>query len=207
MATGLVLSLNLYFSTYFWELSASQIAVFTLGNFVSAGLAFVFAAPLSRAIGKKNAAQLSKIMAFVIGVTPISLRLLGLFPENGHPAVVPIILVQTTLSTACTIISAILISSMIADVVEESELRTGRRSEGLFFSAAAFVSKSVSGIGIFASSMILLAIGFPQGARPDAVSPEVVRALGVTYLAVLAVLYVAAISFVARYRITRESHE
>lgn len=207
MAMGLVLSLNLYFNTYFWQLNAQQISIFVLGNFVSAGLAFAFAAPLSMRLGKKTTAQLTKLLAFVIGVTPIALRLLGLFPENGDPLVVPILFAQTVVSTAFSIVSAILISSMIADVVEDSELRTGRRSEGLFFAAAAFINKAVTGVGIFASSMILALIAFPAGAQPGSVSEEVVRSLGLVYVPVLGGLYATAILFVSLYRITREGHE
>jgi len=207
MAAGLVLSLNLYFNTYFWQLSSNQIALLATGNFISAILAFVLAAPLSKRIGKKTAAQMTKVLAFVISVMPIGLRLLGVFPENGEGALLPILFVQTVFSTGFSITSAILISSMIADVVEDSELRTGRRSEGLFFSAAAFVQKAVSGVGIFASSMILLAIGFPQEAKPGQVSEGVITNLGVVYLAVLAALYGAAILCVSLYRITREGHE
>jgi glycoside/pentoside/hexuronide:cation symporter, GPH family len=206
MATGLVLSLNLYFNTYFWQLNAQQISIFVLGNFVSAGLAFAFAAPLSKRLGKKGTAQLTKLLAFAVGVTPIALRLLGLFPANGDPLIVPILFAQTVVSTAFSIVSAILISSMIADVVEDSELRTGRRSEGLFFAAAAFINKAVTGVGIFASSMILAAIAFPAGAQPGAVDPGVVRDLGLVYLPTLGLLYGAAIFFVSLYKITRESH-
>ena len=207
MALGLALSLNLYFNTYFWQLSSGQIAALASANFISAALAFALAAPISTRLGKKNTAQLTKALAFFIGVAPITLRLLGVFPENGEPAVMPILFVQSALSTACSIIAAILVSSMIADVVEDSELRTGRRSEGLFFAAAAFVAKAVSGIGIFASSMILLAIGFPQGAKPGGVSIDVIRDLGVVYLIVVGALYGAAILCVSLYRITRAGHE
>ena len=207
MAGGLVLSLNLYFNTYFWQLPSGQIAILAMGNFISAALAFAIAAPLSRKMGKKAAAQTTKILAFTIAIIPIGLRLLGVFPDNGEGAVLPLLFVQTVFSTGFTITSAILISSMIADVVEDSELRTGRRSEGLFFSAAAFISKAVSGVGIFASSMILLAIGFPQDAKPGQVGQEVVNNLGLVYLVVLAALYGAAILCVSLYRITREGHE
>ncbi len=207
MASGLVLSLSLYFNTYFWQLPSGQIAILAMATFVSAVLAFALAAPLSKRLGKKTAAQITKVLAFLIAFTPISLRLLGVFPENGDPILLPLLFVQTALSTAFTITSAILISSMIADVVEDSELRTGRRSEGLFFSAAAFVSKAVSGVGIFASAMILLAIGFPQDAKPGQVGQDVVNNLGVVYLVVLATLYGAAILCVSLYRITREGHE
>jgi len=207
MAIGLVLSLNLYFNTYFWQLSSSQIATLAAANLISATLAFAFAAPLAKRLGKKPAAQITKVLAFVIGVTPIVLRLAGVFPENGSPALMPLLFLQAALSTSFSIISAILISSMIADVVEDSELRTGRRSEGLFFSAAAFVAKAVSGVGIFASSMILAAIAFPQGARPGAVEAGVIHDLGVVYLVVLAGLYGGAILCVSLYRITRAGHE
>lgn len=207
MAAGLVLSLNLYFNTYFWQLSSGQIAILTLGNFVSAVLAFVLAAPLSKKLGKKQTAQMTKLLAFLIAVTPVSLRLLGVMPDNGSPVLLPILFAQTTISTAFSIISAILISSMIADVVEDSELRTGRRSEGLFFSAAAFVNKAVSGIGIFLSGMVLLAIAFPEGAKPGDVDPEIIHRLGLVYLPALGVLYAAAIFFVSLYSISRESHE
>ncbi|MET3526938.1 MFS transporter [Phenylobacterium koreense] len=207
MASGLVLSLNLYFNTYFWELSSNQIALLATGNFVSAILAFMLAAPLAKRVGKKSAAQATKVLAFLIAVGPISLRLVGLAPENGAPALLPILFVQTVFSTAFSITSAILISSMIADVVEDSELRTGRRSEGLFFSASAFVQKAVSGVGIFASSMILLAVGFPQQAKPGEIDHPVLVCLGAVYLIVLAALYGAAILCVSLYRITREGHE
>ena len=206
MAGGLVLSLNLYFNTYFWELTAREISIFAIGNFISAAIAFGLAAPLSLKMGKKGAAQVTKVLSFVIGATPITLRLLGVFPENGDPIIVPILFVQTTLSTGLSITASILISSMIADVVENSELKTGRRSEGLFFAAASFVNKAVSGIGIFASSLILLLIAFPQGAQPGQVPDEVIRDLGLLYVPILGALYAAAIAFVAFYGITREGH-
>ncbi|MDP1617505.1 MFS transporter [Phenylobacterium sp.] len=207
MAGGLTLSLNLYFNTYFWELSAAEISLFAIGNFISAALAFGLAAPLSKRMGKKGAAQLTKVAAFFIGAAPITLRLLGVFPDNGEPIVVPLLFLQTTLSTGLSITAAILISSMIADVVEDSELKTGRRSEGLFFAAASFVNKAVSGIGIFASSMILLAIAFPQNAQPGQVPEEVIFNLGLLYVPLLGLLYAAAIAFVAFYAITRDKHE
>jgi Na+/melibiose symporter-like transporter len=206
MAQGLVLSLSLYFNTYFWNLTTGQIAFFVVGNIASAGLAFAFATPLSKLGGKKLTAILCKIIAFGIGVGPIGLRLLGLFPENGHPIIVPVLFAQTVFGTAFSIVSSILITSMIADVVEDSQLKTGRRSEGLFFSAAAFVAKAVSGVGIFASGLILLAVHFPAKAQPGQVSEAVIRDLGVVYLAILAAMYGAAIFLMSQYRITREGH-
>jgi Na+/melibiose symporter-like transporter len=207
MAQGLVLSLTLYLGTYFWQLSSGQIALLAASNFLSAVLALAFAPPASKAFGKRDAARLMKTASLVLAVTPISLRLLGVFPENGDGLLVPMLFVFSALSTATTIITAIMISSMMADVVENSELRTGRRSEGLFFSVSAFVTKVVSGMGIFISSAILALVAFPKGAKPGQVAPDVIQNLGVGYIAMVALLYGGAILAVSFYRISKADHE
>jgi Na+/melibiose symporter-like transporter len=207
MASGLVLSINIYMNTYFWEFSSAQISNFTFASLISALLSFAAAPHFSKAFGKRGSAIALMLVSLVVGVAPIVLRLLGVFPENGHPAVFPSLFVMNSLSTAASITAAILASSMIADVVEDSELRTGRRSEGLFFSAAAFVNKAVSGIGIFATSMIITAIHFPQHAQPGQVPAEVIRNLGLVYVPTLATLYALAAFFTLGYKITRASHE
>ena len=94
-----------------------------------------------------------------------------------------------------------------ARVAEDSEVTTGRRSEGVFFAAYAFVQKSVSGIGIFASSLLIGAIGFPRGAKPGQVDPTIVRNLGLAYAPTVVVLYLIALAFLAGYRIDRAAHE
>jgi GPH family glycoside/pentoside/hexuronide:cation symporter len=102
---------------------------------------------------------------------------------------------------------AILMTSMIADIVEDSELKTGRRSEGLFFAAAAFIAKAVNGVGIFASGMLLAAVAFPQHARPGHVDPQIVRNLGLVYAPTTVALYGLALLCLTGYRITRHGHE
>ncbi len=207
MGYGLAVALNLYFNTFFWGLSAGQISLFVFAQFISSAAAVTLATPMSKAMGKRNAAILAKTLAFTIGATPILLRLLGLFPDNGHPALMPILFVQAMVSVTFASIAAVLHSSMIADVVEETEVRNGRRSEGLFFAANIFVAKAVSGIGIFASSMVLLFIGFPDHAQPGSVSDDVIRNLGLVYIPAHALTYLAAVGSMAFFRITRERHE
>ncbi len=206
MAGGLALSINLYFSTFFWELSSAQIAIFTFASLTAAIFAFVFAPRLSKWFGKKRSAMTLLILGALLASTPIILRLLGLFPANGSPILFPILFLQGVLSTGCTITANILTSSMVADVVEDSELRTGRRSEGLFFAASAFVAKAVTGIGIFTSAMLLAAAKFPQHAKPGEVDPEIITRLGTVYVPTLIGLYVLSVIFMNGYRITRESH-
>ena len=98
---------------------------------------------------------------------------------------------------------------MIADVVEDSQVTTGRRSEGLFFAGATFIQKATSGVGIFLSSLMLAAIRFPANAASGhaAVTPEMVRNLVLIYLPTNVVLYLICLAWLAGYRITRETHD
>ncbi len=126
---------------------------------------------------------------------------------NGSRALLPLLFCFGTVGVMLFIMSSILTSSMVADIVEDSEVTTGRRSEGVFVAANSFVLKAVSGIGIFASSLLLGAIGFPRDAKPGQVDPEVVHRLGLVYAPTIVVLFLIALAFLSTYRISRARHE
>jgi len=207
MAAGLITSLNIYFTTYFWELKPTQIGILTLGPFISSVIALVVSPALSRRFGKKPGAVLIGMLAAILAPTPIVGRLLGLMPPNGSAALVPTLFVFSVIEVSLVIIMSILISSMVADIVEESELRTGRRSEGVFFAARSFIGKAVHGIGVMTATVLLAAIEFPQGAKPGEVDPGIVVNLGLVYVPSVFVVYMISVLFVAAYRISRASHQ
>jgi Na+/melibiose symporter-like transporter len=206
MGIGLGFSINLYFSTYFWEFSSAQIALFTFASLGAAILAFAAAPRIAKRFDKKPAALILIPLGISVGVAPIVLRLAGAFPTNGSPLLYPLIFVTTIVSVGVGIVGTILFSSMIADVVEDSELKTGRRQEGVFFAATLFIAKAVTGVGIFASGMIISAIRFPAHAKPGQVDPDVIRHLGLVYVPTQAVLYGTATLLLLGYRISRASH-
>jgi glycoside/pentoside/hexuronide:cation symporter, GPH family len=138
---------------------------------------------------------------------PLVLRLIGAFPANGSPRLMPLLFVFNLVTVTLVILSGILTSSMGADVVEDSEMSTGRRSEGVFVAANAFVQKAVSGIGIFASTVLLAFIGFPADAKPGEVDPLIVRRLGLAFAPAVIAVYSIAIAFLSAYRIDRDVHE
>jgi Na+/melibiose symporter-like transporter len=207
MAAGLSAALAIYFNTYFWELSSHAMSILVLLNFVSAAIALAVAPRLSIRFGKKLAAMMNALGAVVLAPLPVVLRLIGLFPANDSTALLPTLAVLNTLVITLFIIASILIASMVADVVEDSEVTTGRRSEGIFFAVNAFVQKSVSGIGIFTSTLLLSAIGFPPDAKPGTVDPEVVRNLGLAFAPVVVLLFLIMIGCISLYRISRDTHE
>jgi len=206
MAYGLHVALSLYFNTFFWGFNAGQVSFFILAQFGSSALALAVVGPLSRRLGKRNAAVLCKVLACVFGLAPISLRLLGLFPENGGVLLLPLMLSIHLMAVTCASIVAILHGSLCADIVEDHELKSGRRAEGVMAAANIFVAKATSGIGIFASSVLLSVVGFPDGAVPGQVDESIVRNLALIYAPVIATMHACAIFCIMRYRITRESH-
>ncbi len=207
VAIGVSTAMLIYFNTYFWGLSAAQIAIFQIAGLISAFVSVAVATPLSRVFGKRRLAIGLFIAFILVAGLPIGLRLLGLFPVNGSPWLVPILFADRLLVTILAIIVLIMFSSMLTDVVEDNELRTKRRSEGLFFAASSFFAKAVSGAGAFIAGLMLAAVHFPQHANPATLDPHIVRDLAYVYLPVVIGMYTLGMILLSRYRITRESHE
>lgn len=207
MALGISGSLALYMNTFFWQLSAPKLAILVLDGFFSALFAAWLTPRVSKRFGKKTTIIWFLILSFVLGVAPQVLRVLGLFFDNSSPWLVPTLFVQGAIFGTFGIGSTILASSMIADCVEDSELRTGRRSEGLFFSASSLIQKAISGIGVMGSGIILAYIAFPAKAKPGAVDQSILDNLVLTAVPVSAALYTIGVICLSMYRIDRSKHE
>lgn len=207
MSGGLSLAINSYFVTYLWELSNAQYAVLLGAAFIGSSVALVISPLLSKAFGKKPATIILYGLSAIVGPMPLILRLFGLFPSNEASILVPLLFASSTLQLTLSITANILGTAMIADIAEDIEVKTGKRSEGLLFSAASVIAKAVSGVGIFATGMILSFVNFPANARPGHVPQAVLDKLLMTYLPVSITLHALAILTLVGYRITRERHE
>jgi Na+/melibiose symporter-like transporter len=161
---------------------------------------------ITKRLDKKRGAMAAALITLVLAPIPIVLRLCGWFVSNSSPALMPILLIFTLVLGTMTVVSSALVTSMLADTVEENEIRTSQRTEGLYFAAAFFVQKCVSGLGIFAAGLILAWVKFPEGARPGLVPPQVLRHLALTYIPLLMVLLGISIFCITFYRIGRATH-
>jgi glycoside/pentoside/hexuronide:cation symporter, GPH family len=207
MAIGLASALTYYFLTFFWQFSSTEIVILLGSNLLSAVFAMPCATFVSHRLGKKRAAVTLWSVALPLAPLPYVLRLIGWFPDNGDPALLPTMFAFSTVIIALFIATAILIASMIADIAEEGQLSTGRRAEGLLFAANSFIQKFTSGIGIYGAGALLGLIGFPEDAQPGQVDPAVLHNLVLVYVPALVVLFLVAIGFVSAYRIDRWTHE
>lgn len=206
VATGLYNGLTVFLYTYFWGLTAAQFAIVLPGIFVGAILGPIVAPLLSRRFGKKPSGVWLAILSVLLNMGPYALRLIGLFPSTGTALVAGLFvigLIASTLGIAATVI----ILSMLADTVEDSEVVTGRRSEGLVLASNTFSNKCGSGLGIFLSGLIVTAVHLPAHAAPGSVTPAIIDHLVLIFLPLNTLLYVIWIALISRYRITRERYE
>ena len=207
IASGLVSVLSLYFFTYFWEFTDVQTGAIFLGTFIAAIIGFVLAPIVSRTLGKKRGAMIIGLVAFGGAPLPIVLRLIDVLPPNGTPFIFWFVTIANIVDIGLIICFQILFASMVADLVEESEIKTGRRSEGVFTAAETFIRKSVQGLGVAAATLVLALAQFPTGAEVGEVSPEAVRRLGLYYVPLVLLLYMTMIAVISTYRIDRNAHE
>lgn len=207
MATGLAGAMSYILLTYFWGFSSYQIFIYTSLVFVSAGIGLGVAPWFVKRWGKKAAAIRLGALAFSVAPAPVLLRLLGLMPENGDPILFPLLAIINTIDLGLIIACQAVLYSMVADLVEQNELRTGKRSEGVFFAAITFIRKTNQGLGAFAAGIILSLIAFPQGASPEQVSSETIRSLGLWHAPSLLVLWSLMLFCISRYALSKDDHE
>lgn len=205
VATGVNTTLGTYFSTYFWRMSADQMGSVAAAAFAGTLLAPAVAILVSRRLGKKRVAMSLLGIALVSCTGPIAVALLfGLPPDAAE--LMPWLLAQSVFTVLCVLAGLILLTSMVADVGEHLQLKTGQRMEGLMFAALIMINKAVSGMGVFSAGLILSAIHFPDKARPGEVDIGVIHQLGWIYIGGLSVLWLLAIASLSFYPITREAH-
>jgi len=205
-ATGFTDNMNLYVNTYFWELSTAQIAVLIYGALIGTLLAFMTTAPIAARTDKRTTAITYVTCILIIGPLPVCLRLLGLMPENGHPSLVPVLFVWTATIVYVAVGTTILIGSMIADIIDQNELKTSKRQEGMFNAAFALTSKATSGLGGLIAGVALDLVAFPSGVAPGDIDPSTVYSLGLAVGPGILLFWIIALIILSRYPLTRADH-
>jgi glycoside/pentoside/hexuronide:cation symporter, GPH family len=207
VAVGLGAALSVYFSTYFWGFTPIQIGFITLAIFVSALIGASLAPVLTRTLGKKRGAITIGLAGLAISPAAILLRLLGVIEGGGDDLTFWVVMIQGQLYVVTVVCFQVLMASMIADLVEQSELKTGRRSEGVFFAANTFIQKMTTGVGVMAATLVLALAHFPTGADPSQVTGDVLQSLGWNYLPAMLLLHLATVASLLTYSLSRSAHE
>jgi len=202
---GTTTNINIYMTTYFWGLTTEDLRWFAVSA-LGALVAFPLVATVQRRWDKKQILLTCSIVSLVDGIILVNLRFLGVLPDNGDPRLLVILVATGIVAVMVLVIQGIIGASIVADLLDDHELRTGYRQEAMFNAALSFSGKAVSGIGTLFGGLIITLIAFPTNVEPAKVPPDTILRLGVVVGVLIPLLYVIPISLITRYRITRERH-
>ena len=152
---GLLNSLTLFINTDFWGLKGSQIGIFLYIYFGAAFLAFYITPKFVALIGKRNFVLLCVLgVALSAPIAFISYNL-GLTPEKGTTTLVLFLCVPLIFISTLSIAGNMARDAMIGDIADEVDLQSGRRQEGVLYSAVSFVQKVNTAIGSLTGGLTL----------------------------------------------------
>ncbi|HUZ14340.1 MAG TPA: MFS transporter [Caulobacteraceae bacterium] len=196
-----------YLYTYFWELPPAALLVIRLSAIPAGILAVVVAPMLARRFDKKRACITVFFLSIFSTTIPIGARLLGILPPNGSPVVFALLIGDTMMTSILATTGFIIVTSMLMDVVEDTQVRTGRRAEGLLFSVDSLLRKLTTAFSALAPGLIIAYVRFPAHARPGHVPMAILTHLALLYLPLTTGLNLCSTSLLLLYRIDRRRHQ
>ena len=202
-------ALNLHMNTYFWELQGGGNLLFFAATPVGALLGTAIASTLTRWFDKKPSVIMGTLCWALCQVIPVVLRLLGWFPENGTTELLYSLIAIKFIQGLGVVQALVAFNSMVADVVDEHELITGMRQEGIFFSSVSFSNKMTSGIGTVAAGFALAFIDWPTGADVQTasdISAETIAWLGLIYGPIVSGFALVSAYCYSKYGLNRQRH-
>lgn len=208
-AMGIEAALSIHVLTFFWELEQGDVLLLA-PTYVLGAVGGVALAPLLvRRIARKHMLQLGVFGWAMLQGIPVVLRLVGWFPENGEPLLLPALMAFRLLQGVAAIQCDVAFGAMMADSVDEHELATGKRQEGMFFAASSVAIKAPFGVGSFVGGLALNLIDWPTG--PDIraaadIDPGAIVQLGVLVGPGIGMAALISLWCFAWYRLSRNRH-
>lgn len=206
IAYGITQTLQTHMNVFFWEFTSKQQGALRLALLPGFLLGISLTRVAHKRFDKKACAMAGLVFITTALHLPIVLRLLGVLPHGGGGA---LLLVVTTFLMLGGIAGGIAIttaSSMMADVAQELEYRSGRPQQGVLFSAISLSQQIGSAVGHMVAGFGIDLIDFPTKAKdPSAVAPEFVSSLGMIYLTASLVGFLGVYAY-KRYDLTHARH-
>lgn len=206
IAAGLGMALYLYNVTFFYGFSGAQIAWTGVGVLLAPLMAYPLIPKISARWGKRKVAIGGILLNITLYPIPYVLVLTGNWPELGSWLSLLFYSTFVVLEVTFIIIGNVMLDSMMADVVEESEVDTARRSEGLFYAARTFAGKMVSAGGIIFAGFIITSVGMDDIRSFEQMTWQTRYDLATFFLPLYCGLYLSGLVFISFYRIQQSDH-
>lgn len=199
-------TIEMHMNTYFWELLPRDLAWFPVGSGLGFILAFVLIKPMHERFDKRGTAVGAVVLLAFFATAPVAGRFLGMMPGNEHAALLPLLIFFSGAGYCTLAVLNISVMSMLADIADQHELKSGNRREGMFYSARTFFSKATTALGALVGGIAIDIIEFPAGAEPGTVPQTMLTQLGLLDGPIAVIPGIIAIYFYSRYTITRREH-
>ena len=98
-------------------------------------------------------------------------------------------------------------SSMMADVVDEYEVSSKKRNEGIFFSTLSFAYKCTVGLGYLFGGLLLKLISFPTQTSSFEISERIVQSLTFIGGPLLFLVYISSLFFLIYYPLNKKKYQ
>ena len=196
---------DMYVNTYFWELTGEDIGVivafYPIGPIVAVLLVMNFQGQFE----KHHALGFALVGGMIMSMVGVTARLSGLFPEYESPFFLPAITTIATINAFFAALTAVMFVSMIADLVDDQELKTGQRQEGVFAAGVAFSTKAVGSLGVIIGGFLLeFFIKFPVGQGQAEISEDILFRLAITDAIIVNSFLLIPAYLISKYSLTRE---
>jgi len=195
---------DVYMNLYFWEFGPGDLRWFALavvgavGSFLTVGL-------LQKHFEKQKIMAGSVFALMVLGMIKVILRFTGVWPDNGDPLLLILLVIHTSFGAYFYATVLIMFASMVADIVDEQDHHTGLRQEGVFSAGISFAGKATSGLGLVIGGVLLdLVVHFPRSAKPGQVPDHTLLSLAVIDGIIMPALYLVPLFLLLRYSLTSE---
>lgn len=217
VSQGMTFSISNYLNVFVWKLDSLEfdwapswltgLTAYPLVLGVSVILMFFVVGPMHHRLGKPRSAAVSAISALVFGLLPYALLLAGIWPQVGSIGSAALYYSFIVVANMFGVVVMISASSMIAEIVELFEERTGRRAEGSFYSGNWLVQKCATGLGIFLTGQIIALSQLESGADPATVEQGVLTTIIAAFAIATIVLALFAAFWLGRFPISQADHE
>ena len=152
---GLLNNLTLFINTDFWGLKGSQISIFLFVYLSTAFLAFALTPKLVARLDKRKLVMLCVFGVAIACPFAFIAYNLGLTPERGTTELVLFLCIPLFFISTLSIMGNMTRDSMIGDIADEVELHSGKRQEGVLYSAVSFIQKVNTAIGSITGGLVL----------------------------------------------------
>ena len=203
---GVTQTLIIYTGTYLYGFAPEHLAIVASSPIIGVLFAPIFVTRISKRYDKKHTFMLCMVLGSIFGFSQPIAFLFGFFESLDITARVSFIYLMNGISQIFFIGLYIIVDSMLSDTIDQHELDTGRREEGLYFAAGSFAQKASFGLGAFVAGIGLDIIRFPQGANPADVPIEALTGLAMFAGPISMVLLLSSLLVIRAYPLNQKEH-